>query len=944
MNTRNRITLLLAAIMVVALLVVGMTLTASAADGDLVTEYGTVPAANANDNFAIFFKGANEDNYTFHSSVTNPFDALGTDQLKAVDGEIVVFQLANYNYSTGATYTGAFTLNADVIFDFGGKTFTATNSAGTGTIAFAPAARTEQNPVFNWSFKNGTVVTGKQQFILVGWGGSAVGSDFEINIEYNNVTFDRADTGASKEPPLLQVNKSAYVGVANVTYNDCTFDMTGAVTGVIGSTAKLIPFNANGHGSGQSLSVNIYVNGGDIYYSEFDADVLLYHAANTSTSTAKVVFGEGENGYLKMHLPAKYAFTTTDQYLLNDGSAYVVFDKITETGVDAKVVKAEDVSLETAYGTLPEQYKDIAKYPFVIFTKATGADEWTVHTEQGNALQDMSVTDNKKFDPWADDVLVSWWKFDGDVAILMRRDVDLTNRINCSNCIRPNVNLTIDLNGHTMIASEHANGTFFFATKDTSNNGGGNGEDHRYWTFKNGTVVTKSSPLIVVGHNTKITNNPTVNITFDNVTFDRAEGANKEQPFVQMNRIGDSEVTTNVTYNDCTFDISGEYVNSAHPIYIFTVCNDKASLLTANIVVNGGTIITDTTENRQLVLKGSGCLGTITFNKGSDGKPLQLVLPNGVENTLVNGASTSDVVNASNMAYSFYKTSVGTENTTYQLVPYWLTQYTPKTSVTLSTDLIYNLYLPKDRYMDATVNGIDVADLGVTEVTLADGNKYYRVAISSGLITAGDEIELVVKINGGGGTAVSATRKISVVKYAKTLLASNPTETNANLVKDMLAYVKAACEYANDKAETVAAINAIIGENYEVNPVVGEAVQKVDGLSGASLLLGDKPAFVFTPNGEYDINAYKFAIGGTAATTEITEIGGKQVIVVYAYAYAMTETVTYTIEGTEISGAYNLAAYLAHETEAGNANTVALVNALCQYSNAAKAYKAEQAA
>ena len=52
MNTRNRITLLLAAIIAVALLVVGMTLTTSAAEGDLVTEYGVVPAANANDNFA----------------------------------------------------------------------------------------------------------------------------------------------------------------------------------------------------------------------------------------------------------------------------------------------------------------------------------------------------------------------------------------------------------------------------------------------------------------------------------------------------------------------------------------------------------------------------------------------------------------------------------------------------------------------------------------------------------------------------------------------------------------------------------------------------------------------------------------------------------------------------------------------------------------------------
>ena len=74
MNTRNRITLLLAAIIVVALLVVGMTLTTSAAnEGDLVTEYGVVPAANANDNFAIFHKAVGADEYTFFASASNPF-------------------------------------------------------------------------------------------------------------------------------------------------------------------------------------------------------------------------------------------------------------------------------------------------------------------------------------------------------------------------------------------------------------------------------------------------------------------------------------------------------------------------------------------------------------------------------------------------------------------------------------------------------------------------------------------------------------------------------------------------------------------------------------------------------------------------------------------------------------------------------------------------------
>ena len=65
---------------------------------------------------------------------------------------------------------------------------------------------------------------------------------------------------------------------------------------------------------------------------------------------------------------------------------------------------------------------------------------------------------------------------------------------------------------------------------------------------------------------------------------------------------------------------------------------------------------------------------------------------------------------------------------------------------------------------------------------------------------------------------------------------------------------------------------------------------------------------------------------------------------VYTYAFAMTMDVTYTIEGTDISGEYNLAAYLAHANTLDNDNLVALVKALWQYSESAMAYKTEQAA
>ena len=230
--------------------------------------------------------------------------------------------------------------------------------------------------------------------------------------------------------------------------------------------------------------------------------------------------------------------------------------------------------------------------------------------------------------------------------------------------------------------------------------------------------------------------------------------------------------------------------------------------------------------------------------------------------------------------------------------------------------------------------------------SLDDGIEYFHVTVPASILVAGEDIELTLTINTGGSTRTPVTRKINVIKYAKNILASNLGETDKTLAKDMLAYVKAACVYAGNQDETIDTIDAILG-NHTVAPNLGTAVQNTQGLASAALLLNDKPAFVFFPelaNGEakYDLNAYKFTINGVSVAAEITEVNGKTALVVSTYAYAMCETVNYTIEGTEISGAYNLAAY--YNGVKGNANTAALVKALYQYSLSAKAYKAEKTA
>ena len=137
------------------------------------------------------------------------------------------------------------------------------------------------------------------------------------------------------------------------------------------------------------------------------------------------------------------------------------------------------------------------------------------------------------------------------------------------------------------------------------------------------------------------------------------------------------------------------------------------------------------------------------------------------------------------------------------------------------------------------------------------------------------------------------------------------------------------------------AINAIIGENYDENnapEMKDEAVLDVEGLSKATVSLGAKISFVFYPT--EDAEKYTFTIGGAKLETEIAEGG---YIIVTTYAYAIKETVEYTVEGTDITGSYNLKAYYDYMLGEGNgsAELLTLVERLFKYSESCEAYRNE---
>ena len=939
MNTRNRITLLLSVVMVLALLVVGMAITASAADGDVETEYGTVPAANANDCFAIFHKAEGAKEYTFLKSVADAFKDSVWEDYQSHTGHFAVVALndSTITASSSKYFTNFVSMKADITFDLNGKTvntnFTTSGTKNSGLFWIRPVVVTEDTER-NILIENGTITISADNIVLVASDNTLSGEKLVVNMTFRNVTFDQVD-GKNTDQPIVQPSKNAIDMITNILFDECTFDARGR------KTDAGYYLHAGYRGSGYS-PLTYTVKGGAIYVDD---------ATNFILTLGTVNFEDGKDGPTKLITPASLDISAIK---LNQNT--LTFGYFKEKS-DESFNYYRLPSLNTEYGAISTTYANIDRFPFIIFTKAEGATAWTLHTTQADTTATKSGStelEPKLNTPWGDSIYTSYRTIDGEVAILMRRDVDyFNNTAGFSNGFRMVPTVTVDLNGYTFTSSNKVEAYFNFATKALE--GYDDGEPREY-IFANGTIVTKDKPFMLFKASAEITNNPVINVTFNDVTFKRAEGATKEQPFIEVGFVPEGyEYNANVVYNDCTFDVRGAFGSSG--LYLFSISSAHKTLTYKSLLhltqkVNGGKILADTTEKFKMVLNSRDNGSTIKFDKGSNGKDLQVILPNGVENKLTPNTSNLVYDAQTGVALAFQRVSADAGYTTYQLSPYWLTQYVPKTSITLSTDLIYNIYLPTSRYVSATVNGTNISELGAEKVTLDDGIEYFHVAISSGLLNAGDEILLVTTINGGSNIPVSATRRLNAVKYAKNLLASNPTEVEEKLVKDMLAYVKAACVYANDKAETVAAIEAVIGADYTVTPDTSlEAKQTTAGLSSAALLLGDKPAFVFYPeldeagNAKYDLSAYKFAIGNTTVNTETAIVGGKAAILVYTYAYAMTETVTYTIEGTEISGEYNLAAYLANAMTLENSDSlVSLVKALWQYAESAKAYKTEQAA
>ena len=192
----------------------------------------------------------------------------------------------------------------------------------------------------------------------------------------------------------------------------------------------------------------------------------------------------------------------------------------------------------------------------------------------------------------------------------------------------------------------------------------------------------------------------------------------------------------------------------------------------------------------------------------------------------------------------------------------------------------------------------------------------------------------------------------SIVKYANLVLNdTESTEVEKTLVKDILSYVRSAYIYfkRENAADVKAKIDAVIGADYDTTarPTDMEAAQVGGGFDSATFRLDAKPSFVFYHETDaegklvYDVEAYRFTQNEKPLVASKTTVDGRACIVITIYAYAIDDNISYSIDGTEISGEFNIKAYYEFAKTQNNDALVNIVERLWRYSESAEAYKIE---
>jgi len=736
--------------------------------------------------------------------------------------------------------------------------------------------------------KNGTLVSKGAPIISFNdHGDSTVVSGYDFIFE--DVTIDLS---AGKN--LANCYTNGDEGMSNtITLNNCTVN--------IGSYAKALTIFSLSESSGNKQDVAVTFNGGKIVADSISNLTLASFSAEREEgvgSPDSLKFGAYNGNYVSFVTKSGSAAPTYDFVTVN--GAAVSFADVS-TSENAIYQLGEDIVTE--YGTIPFAYADIEKYPVIIFKNGEYFGNNTVFSAGYSAA--LAETDDS---------------VDTTAVVLLRKS--LTEALSASLSYGEKIKgtLIVDLGGNTYETSAKA--LFQFNSKNSSNN--------PKIEIRNGRLNTVR--LIAFANQTTAICQQ-YDILFKDVTLGFTSGT--WNSMISTNKTASSDgyyALANVTFENCIFDLKSNQTFTSYQLFDLALDTNNHAV---NVVFRGGEFILGDYTFTLATIKsgysdntnapeGANDSDTVVFEKGENGYPV-FRLPSGA-------AALTNVYNSTEL--TFVNTSDNGTEAVYTLMPAAAVNlnFVPKSSITLSNALIYNVYVPVNSALKSfTLDGVTYTDFTVlVDIVTINANNYYHFEIELPSAEAARDIMLLATVT-VDGKDYDGSWTMSIPKYAAKLIEIG-ADVEKQLAKDVLAYIKEAYNYFddyNDAAEitrVTALIESIMGDYTAVPVSTGDTVNAA-GVTDVTLNLDAKPTIRFYVTD----TALEFSANGKKLNTVTGSDTKGTYVELDVYAYALCETINYGDGGSyHISSFVNGALGTEYEM---------LVKAFVKYVESAAAYR-----
>ena len=571
----------------------------------------------------------------------------------------------------------------------------------------------------------------------------------------------------------------------------------------------------------------------------------------------------------------------------------------------------------------------------------------------------------------------------GAVTILLRKNITVSTKFDNEGQILGDV--VIDMNGYTVTAET----TMMNAQAKISDN---SLRDSSF-TWKNGTIKVGNSGLWCVGafgatYVSDKNSYKTMNYIFDNVKLSLTDGNtatsligaymdNSNVGRVDKADIDDPAKNSNAHLQymginikfleNCVIDLK----NAAEGFTLFNACDP----LIADKRYSTSYSVTDSETGENVTVEAyrynTNSIATVTVEGGKIIAPKVKTAWSAVNSE--NGSFVHFEKGASSGKYTVFSVSEGSvfddssvfDSESGLICPIMLGKgkYTlfpksfvdnanvvPKSSITLDSDLILNVYIPNKAYINKIeIDGNTYTDFSALPLKTVDGEDYFLFSFPLASNEAARKVPLSITVTGEALTA-KKNYDISIPEYAAAIMKSKEASANEKvLVADILSYVKAAyVHFESEDSEAIAAIDDLLDPDHaKISPVriEGNADAPSEGFMGARFILAATPALRFYIADEADESLYTFKSGDiTLPARSGRDIDGKY-LEVDVYAYSLADRIDCFLDG-ENKGSYHINSYYDYITNApehkDNAELCELLRRFWKYCQSARAYRGEK--